>query len=607
MRSLTKLFRSRRPAPIRKTELQWCPSLLTLEDRLTPSTVSSITDSFNGTPIAAGSTIWFNSSFQASGLPKTGTVTIHVEHGMIDFTAGGTPYHLATPNAEIVLTIGSKTSDAFYDVTDNDWDISAPGGGAGDIFMGGLAAPVTTALPGGIKNIKWTADFWTDTPNVTVNWKWAAAVYSNFSGDYNALNVKPVDNKDMCAYHNGDQSDTPEAYKAFVVKGGTGDGGNNFTGGFSGAAKVKATLGDGLQDYPYASSNPLTSIAFNESTVLRAANLDATNGFFQLWYNDEHALALGVGSVTVKTAGGTTTTSYGITPMTGNPSTAHNPAMGTTATSGDQAGNDISGRPMSPSLYISDTTLDPNNRSGDWQWGGQSYAPSDVFGTWKSFSKTVDYTTSTPTVTVNTGIDPVKNNWNLGAGSDAAPAGLTNEGYGAEVRWNLNDLFNQGVLQSGHNYRFYVMVHDGDQNKVGGDAGQASFNYTYPGPAAMPASIGGFVFTDNNFNGVRDFGDGGLAGITVTLTGLDLMGNSVSVTTTTGTDGSYKFNGLAAGTYSLSVPLLIGQGYMPQSPNVGTVDGVGNGTVQSVTRIGSITLGDGDQGITYNFGEQLGG
>src|SRR5439155_13932607 len=264
---------------------------------------------------------------------------------------------------------------------------------------------------------------------------------------------------------------------------------------FTGAAKAMPTLGDGLQEYPYPSSNPLTSIAFNESTVLKGANLDVANGTFDVWYSDEHALALGVGAVVVKTASGTTTTTYPIAALTSNPGVALNPAVGTTATTGDQAGTDTSGRPMAPSLFITDITNDPNNRSGDWQWGGTAYAPGAVFGTWKSFTRTVDYTTGTPTVTVLGAADPAKNNWNLGAGSDAPPAGLANEGYGAEVRWNLNDLANQGVLIAGHTYRFYVIVHDGDQNKVGGDAGQAAFTYYYPGaPVAATASISGGVF-----------------------------------------------------------------------------------------------------------------
>src|SRR5439155_23654106 len=109
---------------------------------------------------------------------------------------------------------------------------------------------------------------------------------SGFGSDYNPLNVKPVDNKDLSAYHNGDQSGTPEAFKSLIAAGATGGGGSNYTGNFTSAKAVKPTLGDGLQDYPYPSSSPLTSVAFNESTVLKAANLDTTNGYFQVWYSD---------------------------------------------------------------------------------------------------------------------------------------------------------------------------------------------------------------------------------------------------------------------------------------------------------------------------------
>src|SRR5207248_2265913 len=81
---------------------------------------------------------------------------------------------------------------------------------------------------------------------------------------------------------------------------------------------------------------------------------------------------------------------------------------------------------------------------------------------------------------------------------DPAPAGLASEGYGAEVRWNLNDLYASGVLVAGHNYRFYVMVHDGDQNKSGGDSGQAAYNYVYSGPVSKGASLSGSVYVDAN-------------------------------------------------------------------------------------------------------------
>ena len=59
------------------------------------------------------------------------------------------------------------------------------------------------------------------------------------------------------------------------------------------------------------------------------------------------------------------------------------------------------------------------------------------------------------------------------------------------------------------------------------------------------ATFSGLSFTDTNGNGVRDAGEAGLAGINVTLTGTDSVGNSVSLTTATIADGSYSFAGVA--------------------------------------------------------------
>jgi hypothetical protein len=567
------------------------PSLETLEDRTVPSTLSSITANFNGTAIPAGDTVWFSSVLQAGGLPKGAPATVHVVNASIDFTAAGTPYHVAVPNGVIVFTPGQTSASASFDPTDNDWDVSVPSGGTGNVFMGGVALPLTAGLPGGIKNVTWTANFWSDTAGLTVNWSWAGAAYTNFSTDYTTLGIKPVDNNALSAYHNGDKAGTPEAFKSSVVVGAMGNGGSNYTGNFTGAKGVQPALGDGVQDYPYPSSNPLTSVAFNESTVLKGAKLDLTNGAFELWYSDEHALALGVGTVNVKTAAGTTTTSYPIAALTSNPGSAVNPAIGTTATTGDQAGTDVSGRPMAPSLFITDITTDPNSRSGDWQWGGTAYAPSAVFGTWKSFTRTVDYTQSPVAVSVTAPTDPAKNGWNLGAGADAAPAGLTNEGYGAEVRWNLNDLQAQGVLIPGHIYRFYVIVHDGDQNKVGGDAGQAAFVYNYPAPpVTQPASLSGDVL---------GMAVNGIAGITLALTGTDINGNAVSLTTTTDASGHYTFTGLTAGTYT--VTLTPTTDYTPDVATPGTVNGTTDGSATSNLLIGQIVLNAGDNGVNYDF------
>ena len=141
---------------------------------------------------------------------------------------------------------------------------------------------------------------------------------------------------------------------------------------------------------------------------------------------------------------------------------------------------------MFPALFITDVTYNPpfpQNLAGDWQYGGRAYPPSFVSGTWKAAVRIVDKTTNPATITVTPDADPPVNNWNLGPGADPVPPGLTNQGYGAEIRWNIADL----GLQPGHTYRLYFMDHDGDQNHTGGDSGQGCAFITMPGgPAGTP-------------------------------------------------------------------------------------------------------------------------
>ena len=225
--------------------------------------------------------------------------------------------------------------------------------------------------------------------------------------------------------------------------------------------------------YPYPSTNPLTNTVFNENEVLRAFELTATS--LKAWYNDERALVLGVGSVIVKTSGGTTTTNYQVSPLLSVPDSVYTPVTGTNALSGDQAGTDVSGRPMWPALFITDITSDPTSTAGDWQWGGTAINPDAVFGTWKGAVRTVDNTKNPNVISVTPDGDPAKNNWDLDGG-DPAPGGLVNEGYGAEVRWDTTKL---GLI-AGHTYRLQFMVHDGDQNKVGGDSGEGCVTLVWP-------------------------------------------------------------------------------------------------------------------------------
>jgi hypothetical protein len=238
--------------------------------------------------------------------------------------------------------------------------------------------------------------------------------------------------------------------------------------------------------YPFTSANPRTSVIFNESEVLRgfSPKCVVSNGAIMVWYSDEHALTLGIRNLTIKTKAGVTNHSYEVSPMSNptEPCSVTNVNVGLTSPDAIVGGTDPSGRPIWPALFFTDITDQTNSTSGDWQNGGDGIPPQAVFGTWKAAVKVVDYTESPPVVTVMPDADPYKNGWSLASGSDPVPSGLASEGYCTEVRWNVSELVAEGVLQANRSYRFQFMVHDGDQNKSGGDVGQGCANMFVSSP-----------------------------------------------------------------------------------------------------------------------------
>jgi hypothetical protein len=119
--------------------------------------------------------------------------------------------------------------------------------------------------------------------------------------------------------------------------------------------------------------------------------------------------------------------------------------------------------------------------------------------------------------------------------------------------------------------------------------------------APPSASLAGLVYSDSDGNGQYTPGEVGVQSVTVTLTGTDDLGQSVSVSTTTDPSGNYQFTGLRPGNYSLTAttpPLLT-----PGGATAGTVGGNPDGVATSGTEIDQIALGAGQSGIGYDFGE----
>jgi hypothetical protein len=339
-----------------------------------------------------------------------------------------------------------------------------------------------------------------------VNFTYAITNTSDFysaSGDLVDDNGTPnntADDVNVCSWGPLLPGETTKCYKTFSI-----------TSTHTNTAKATGTVGSqqvvasstatvtGINcncnlSYPDNTNLPRSGVIFNESEVLRAsdpgtATCGSTGSVIKLWYNDEHALLLGVRAVSVKTFSGTTTTNYQISPSPATYGCLSNPVVGDTVSSGDQAANDVSaggGRPLWPSIFITDLTVNgATSRIGDWQQGGKGIPPTSVCGTWKSAVKAIDKTKNPPTVTITTDADPAKNDWNLGSGSHTPPGGfsvLKDEGYGAEVSWDVNTL---GLIP-GHTYRLVFMVHDGDQNKTGGDVGETCTTIHIPDNNCIP-------------------------------------------------------------------------------------------------------------------------
>ena len=124
-------------------------------------------------------------------------------------------------------------------------------------------------------------------------------------------------------------------------------------------------------------------------------------------------------------------------------------------------------------------------------------------------------------------------------------------------------------------------------------------------------SLAGSVYADsspatpaNTNNGVRDPGEAGIANVPVTLTGRDITGAVVNLSTTTDGNGDWRFDDLLQ---SDATGYTVTEGVIP--PAAGTFNdgretaGSVGGSIAVNDQISGIVLGGGVQGTSYLFGE----
>jgi uncharacterized protein (DUF2141 family) len=110
------------------------------------------------------------------------------------------------------------------------------------------------------------------------------------------------------------------------------------------------------------------------------------------------------------------------------------------------------------------------------------------------------------------------------------------------------------------------------------------------------ASLSGLVFHDKNKDGIRDRGEAGIANVTITLTGIDDLGRRVRIVTKTNASGTYAFNNLRPGVYTITEGRIANA--VSGENTVGSLGGdLGNDAFEN------IFVGVGDFGRDYNFAE----
>jgi uncharacterized repeat protein (TIGR01451 family) len=131
-------------------------------------------------------------------------------------------------------------------------------------------------------------------------------------------------------------------------------------------------------------------------------------------------------------------------------------------------------------------------------------------------------------------------------------------------------------------------------NGVPGENDRGSVSWTASG-----ASLTGTVYIDVDNDGSFDAGEPGIAGVALTLTGVDRNGTRVERNAVTDASGNYRFSDLAgAGSTGYTVTQVQPGGYLSGATSVGTAGGTA-----AVNTVTSVPLGLGQAGTGYDFGE----
>lgn len=194
---------------------------------------------------------------------------------------------------------------------------------------------------------------------------------------------------------------------------------------------------------------------------------------------------------------------------------------------------------------------------------------------------------------------------NLGAGNYiigvTVPAGYTRSAVNGGDPDNNNDNDNNGINLNGSELRGNAITLSANSEKDSLGNSNSNYNATYDIGLTGTASLGDYLWTDQNKNGLQDAGENGISGKTVLLK--NAAGTTTLATTTTDSYGKYKFNNLAPGTYTLKFP---GVSSMVAAPALVGSNMSINSKPDPLTMAYGVTLAPNENNLTIDGGYQGG-
>jgi hypothetical protein len=144
----------------------------------------------------------------------------------------------------------------------------------------------------------------------------------------------------------------------------------------------------------------------------------------------------------------------------------------------------------------------------------------------------------------------------------------------------------------------YLYSKFGDTAGAGANAGFEEWSVLPKTNVSNLGSLSGSVYFDASGDGVRSSDEAGIAGVYITLSGIDDQGHTVFLTTVTDDFGNYRFLNLRPGTYSITESQP--NEYLDGAETLGSLGGeVGYDSFTNIHLLANVA------GIGYDFGELL--